>query len=151
MSLPDGWEGKNTSYTMADFALAAFAPFFMQSPSFLAHQRHLETAQYQLFDSVYLGGDLFSRQPICEAVLAAGGHFVFVRKLDSHPVIADFRAGIKPVTLTEQVWRGKKRTTYRYRWLNGVPLRGAVNGEKAPRRVGGMCRVIFGTAEHGRR
>jgi hypothetical protein len=28
---------------MADFALAAFAPFFMQSPSFLAHQRHLET------------------------------------------------------------------------------------------------------------
>jgi hypothetical protein len=27
---------------MADFALAGFAPFFMQSPSFLAHQRHLE-------------------------------------------------------------------------------------------------------------
>jgi len=30
---------------MADFALAGFAPFFMQSPSFLAHQRHLETGQ----------------------------------------------------------------------------------------------------------
>lgn len=28
---------------MADFALAAFATFFMQSPSFLAHQRHLKT------------------------------------------------------------------------------------------------------------
>jgi hypothetical protein len=33
------------SYAMADFAMAAFAPFSMQSPSFLAHQRHLETAR----------------------------------------------------------------------------------------------------------
>jgi hypothetical protein len=30
---------------MADFVMAGFAPFFMQSPSFLAHQRHLETGQ----------------------------------------------------------------------------------------------------------
>ncbi len=30
---------------MADFALAAFALFCMQSPLFLAHQRHLETGQ----------------------------------------------------------------------------------------------------------
>jgi hypothetical protein len=44
-SLPDRRRGKNTTYDMADFALAAFAPFFMQSPSFLAHQRHLETGQ----------------------------------------------------------------------------------------------------------
>jgi hypothetical protein len=51
-TLPDGrlstrrWgRGKNTTYAMADFALAAFAPFFMQSPSFLAHQRYLETGQ----------------------------------------------------------------------------------------------------------
>ena len=28
---------------MADFARAAFPPFFMQSPSSLTHQRHLET------------------------------------------------------------------------------------------------------------
>src|SRR3954464_601470 len=31
--------------TMADFGLAAFSVFFMQSPSFLAHQRHLEQGQ----------------------------------------------------------------------------------------------------------
>ena len=42
-TLPDGRRGKNATYAMADFALAAFAPFFMQSPSFLAHQRHMET------------------------------------------------------------------------------------------------------------
>src|SRR6202034_1322372 len=39
----DPRRGKNTTYAVADFALAAFAPFFMQSRSFLAHQRHLET------------------------------------------------------------------------------------------------------------
>jgi hypothetical protein len=44
-ALPDERRGKNTTYTMADFVLAAFAPFFMQSPSFLAHQRYLETGQ----------------------------------------------------------------------------------------------------------
>src|SRR3954467_15253297 len=44
-SLPDQRQGLNTTYDMADFALAAFAPFFMQSPSFLAHQRHLEPGQ----------------------------------------------------------------------------------------------------------
>ena len=32
----------NTTYGMADIAMAAFSLFFMQSPSFLAHQRHLE-------------------------------------------------------------------------------------------------------------
>ncbi len=44
-ALPDQRQGRNTTYTMADFALGAFASFFMQSPSFLAHQRHLETGQ----------------------------------------------------------------------------------------------------------
>ena len=44
-SLPDQRRGWNATYDMADFALAGFAPFFMQSPSFLAHQRHLETGQ----------------------------------------------------------------------------------------------------------
>ena len=43
--LPDQRQGRNTTYAMADFAFGAFASFFMQSPSFLAHQRHLETGQ----------------------------------------------------------------------------------------------------------
>lgn len=264
--LPDRRAGQNTSYAMADFAMAAFAPFFMQSPSFLAHQRHLETAQgrsncqtlfgmgkipgesqvramldpveptlfYPLFDdivsefrqsggleamrcldghllialdgteyhcsneiscpncshrvrgkdkieyfhtllaatvvapghnravplepefivpqdghekqdcesraarrwlaahgakyarlkAVCLGDDLFSRQPICEAVREQGLHFLFVCKPDSHPAIEAFRTGIALDTLTEQRRQGKKYTTYRYQWLCGVPLRG---------------------------
>ena len=39
--LPDRRRGQNGHYTMADIGMAAFAVFFMQSPSFLAHQRHL--------------------------------------------------------------------------------------------------------------
>src|SRR3712207_3576229 len=41
-TLPDPRRGANCRYTMADIGLAAFSVFFTQSPSFLAHQRHLE-------------------------------------------------------------------------------------------------------------
>ena len=41
-------------------------------------------ARYARFGPVYLGDDLFSRQPICQAVLDVGGHFLFVCKPDSH-------------------------------------------------------------------
>ena len=43
--LPDARRGKNTQYTIKDAALAAFAVFFTQSPSFLAHQRTLRQAK----------------------------------------------------------------------------------------------------------
>ena len=265
-ALPDRRRGKNTTYPMADFALAGFAAFFMQSPSFLAHQRHLETghgrsncetlfgiakipgdsqvramldpiepallypmfadivaepkpcggldgmrvldghlliawggteyhcsntihcpncshrkrgkdkieyfhtmlaatvvapghnravppepefiepqdghdkqdcesravrrwlaahgAQYAGLNPIYLGDDLFSRQPICQAVLDEAAHFLFVCKPDSHPAIEEFRAGITLDELTQKVRRGKQWSTFRYQWLCDVPLRG---------------------------
>jgi hypothetical protein len=39
---PDQRRGTNTTYRMVDFGMAAFSAFFMQSPSFLDHQRRLE-------------------------------------------------------------------------------------------------------------
>ena len=265
-AVPDLRRGQNTTYAMADFALAAFAPFFMQCPSFLAHQRHLETGQgrsncqtlfgmrkipgdsqirakldpldpavfYPMFGDllaelepsgglaqmrcldgallialdgteyhcsdkihcpncshrkrgksgteyfhamlaativapghnraiplqpefivpqdghdkqdcesravrrwlsahgqqcrrlrpVYLGDDLFSRQPICEAVLQTDGHFIFVCKPDSHPAIEEFRTGIVLEQKIERQRRGKQWITHTFQWLNGVPLRG---------------------------
>ncbi|MDJ0611990.1 MAG: ISNCY family transposase [Kiloniellales bacterium] len=39
--LPDKRSGSNCRYRMADIGLSAFSVFFMQSPSFLAHQRVL--------------------------------------------------------------------------------------------------------------
>jgi hypothetical protein len=42
LTLPDRRRGENSSYTMSDIGLGAFGVFFMQSPSFLAHQAALE-------------------------------------------------------------------------------------------------------------
>ena len=39
---PDKRRGINTTYDIGDVGMAAFSVFFMQSPSFLAHQRHFE-------------------------------------------------------------------------------------------------------------
>src|SRR3954449_12953398 len=44
-SLPDLRQGGDVRYTMADIGLSAFSLFFLQSPSFLAHQRRLEAGQ----------------------------------------------------------------------------------------------------------
>jgi len=43
--LPDRRKGQNLSYTMEDFGLSAFAVFFTQSPSFLAHQKAMQQAR----------------------------------------------------------------------------------------------------------
>lgn len=43
--VPDTRRGKNTQYSIKDAALAAFAVFFTQSPSFLAHQQTLLQAK----------------------------------------------------------------------------------------------------------
>ncbi len=40
--LKDKRIGQNCQYSMADIGLEAFSIFFMQSPSFLAHQRALK-------------------------------------------------------------------------------------------------------------
>jgi len=81
-------------------------------------------AGYARLNPIYLGDDLFSRQPLCEAVLAAGSHFIFVCKPSSHPLIAEYLAGIELATRQDRVKQGKTHNVFRYRWLNDVPLRG---------------------------
>ena len=79
--------------------------------------------RYAALDPVYLGDDLFSRQPLCHAVLDAGGHFIFVCKSASHPLIQQYLTGADLAVLEQAVRRGKQRFTHRYRWLHDVPLR----------------------------
>jgi len=79
--------------------------------------------QYARLDPIYLGDDLFSHQPLCEAVLAEGGHFLFVCKPSSHALIQEYLTGIALETLTVAVKRGRERFVHRYRWLGDVPLR----------------------------
>nr|WP_294564329.1 ISNCY family transposase [uncultured Rhodopila sp.] len=79
--------------------------------------------RYAALGAVYLGDDLFSRQPLCQAVLDTGGHFIFVCKPSSHPLIEEYLTGIDLPMIEQTVKRGKQRFVHRYRWLPDVPLR----------------------------
>jgi hypothetical protein len=72
---------------------------------------------------IYLGDDLYSCQPICEAVLAVGGHFLFVCKLQSHPTLGEYLSGVELDTHVEIAKRGKQRSRYTYRFMCDLPLR----------------------------
>lgn len=79
--------------------------------------------RYAALDPVYLGDDLFSRQPLCQAVLDTGGHLIFVCKPSSHPLIQEYLTGADLAVLEQTLKRGKQRFVHRYRWLQDVPLR----------------------------
>ncbi len=72
---------------------------------------------------IYLGDDLYSCQPVCEAIKAVRGHFLFVCKPSSHPTLQEYLTGIDLPEHSERIKRGRHRDLYRYRWLNDVPLR----------------------------
>lgn len=90
-----------------------------------AARRWLEAhgAQYAPLKPIYLGDDLFSNQPLCEAVSAAKGHFIFTCKPSSHKLIGEYLQGVGLPTHTVPVKHGRKTFTHRFRWMNGVPLR----------------------------
>jgi hypothetical protein len=79
--------------------------------------------RYAELGAVFLGDDLFSRQPLCEAVGEVGGSFIFVCKPASHVLIQEYVTGVELPTLDVPVRRGKQRYTHRHRWLAEVPLR----------------------------
>jgi hypothetical protein len=51
--------------------------------------------QYARLKPVYLGDDLFANQPMCEAVSAVGGHYLFTCKPASHPLIQEYITGVE--------------------------------------------------------
>ena len=84
-------------------------------------ERH--AARHARLDPVYLGDDLYAHQPICAAVKAAKGHFLFVCKPDSHPTLMEYLTGIALAERRDRRKRGREWFVYRYRWLCDVPLR----------------------------
>ena len=54
---------------------------------------------------------------------AVNGHFLFVCKPSSHPLIQEYVTGIELAIHRQTVKRGKQRFTYTYRWIEAVPLR----------------------------
>lgn len=84
-----------------------------------------EGAVYAGLKATLLGDDLYSRQPMCEAVLSAGFHFIFVCKSDSHQTLyADYLdCGLPMQTHVVQRRKGKVKDTLNYRFMNSVPLK----------------------------
>ena len=70
-----------------------------------------------------LGDDLYSHQPICEAILAQGMHFILVCKPSSHRTLYEWLEGLAPNTVTARRWRGRGHQFDTYRYLNQLPLR----------------------------
>lgn len=79
--------------------------------------------EYSWLKPVYLGDDLYSRQPMCEDVKAIGGSFLFVCKPTSHKTLTEYLTGVELDNLTETKGRGSEKRIHRYRWMSEVPLR----------------------------
>ena len=79
--------------------------------------------RYAHLNPIYLGDDLSSRQPTCEAVRAIGGHFLFTAKPSSHTTLYEWLDGAEVPTMEQKIKQGARFVTQRYRWLEGVPLR----------------------------
>jgi hypothetical protein len=78
-----------------------------------------------------LGDDLYSKLPVCHAILNAKGNFILVCKPTSHPYLADWIKLCDPQKdLHEKrtvVWNGRHHLTRITRWINGVPLTSDAN------------------------
>lgn len=83
-------------------------------------QHHKRLRQWRV---TLLGDDLYCHQPLCEQLVEADLDFIFVCRPQSHPTLYEHLDGIDLPTVTTTVNRGRKGDTWRYRYLNDVPLR----------------------------
>lgn len=79
------------------------------------------------FRPVFLGDDLYACQPVALAMQATGGNFILTCKPASHPTLSEYLTGVTLEEHRQTVCQRGKRTTFVYRWLNAVPLRGTAD------------------------
>ena len=84
--------------------------------------------KYARLKPIYLGDDLSSRQPACEAVQTIGANFLFTAKPSSHKTLYEWLDGAGVPVIEKKIKQGARFVTHRYRWLCDVPLR---DGEDA--------------------
>ena len=82
-TLQDRRKGTNTVHAMADIGMAAFATFFMQSPSFLTRQKALARGRGAVNCRT-----LFAMFDATLAALEQGGGLAAFSRLDGHVLIA---------------------------------------------------------------
>ena len=78
---------------------------------------------YAWLRPIYLGDDIYARQPMCAAVLAEGASFIFTCKPSSHKTLSEYLEGVELDSISETDGVGSARRIYRYRWMANVPLR----------------------------
>jgi hypothetical protein len=90
-----------------------------------AARRWLErlAKDYAFLKPVYLGDDLYSRQPMCEAIQAVAGKFILVCKPSSHKTLYEYLTGVEIDSFAETKGRGTQKRIYRYRFMRDVPMR----------------------------
>lgn len=79
--------------------------------------------RYAPLRPVYLGDDLYARQPIVESIQSVGSDFILTAKPSSHKTLYEWLDGANIDVMERRVKKGRKISTFRYRWLNAVPLR----------------------------
>jgi hypothetical protein len=72
---------------------------------------------------IFLGDDLFACHPVGKMVTDAGDDFIFTCKETSHKALYDFINGAELSRHEEKVRRRNTKETFRYRWIEAVPIR----------------------------
>ena len=126
-----------TKYTITDAVLGAFSMFFMQSESFLEHQRHMKSNQGKsnaqtLFGMIKIPTVPQIRNILDEipatAILGVFNQVYWLKYLD----------GIGEVKKLEiKQWHQNSREVYSYQYVNGIPLRDAQPAIKV-----NWCKII---------
>jgi hypothetical protein len=80
-------------------------------------------ARLALLRPIWLGDDLFACHPVGKMVTDAGDDFIFTCKPTSHKALYDFIDGAEPFRHEEKVRRRNTKETFRYRWIEAVPIR----------------------------
>lgn len=109
------------------------------------HQSWLQAHQV-----ILMGDDLYSHQPFCAQVTAAGLAFIFVCKRASHSLLYEWIDGMdrggKLAEQTKRRWNGRHGELWHYRWAQDVPLRAGDDGMRV-----NWCSVTVTHEKSGRR
>lgn len=76
-----------------------------------------------------LGDDLYSRQPMCEEIIASGMNFIFTGLPTSHTALYQALENLESQgevkALRSEKWNKSSKEVYSYRYVNRIPLRAA--------------------------
>ena len=73
---------------------------------------------------IFVGDDLFSKQPFISDVLAAGNHFIFIVKPKDHKYLMEWIDAYDKEDINELRIIDQKERIHIYEWVNNVPLNG---------------------------